>query len=345
MSEKKICPLCTKLIDSWQGSCPFCGYEFHDGQSRRNPPDNDIPPARYQQQRSRPSKGFIDVGIIVVIAVSFIGAVFTVLGDMAKESFLTVTISLVFSFLFFLVFFYILYWIISKVYPASCGWGILGWIIGLIGMTLIVSVILAFVFGMMGGMSDSGPDPASSQSQGIIQTETPLYVTLVPLYTTIDPYARQTWYPTPTSSEVLIQKPRTGTIVSGYDISGGKGELKIDNTQGRSDAVAVVTKNGSKNPVSSVFIRSGEVHTFYSIPDGNYDLYIMYGENWNINAKKFVDNIRYEKFEDSFPYTTTKTTTYDEIITHYTTWRVTLYSVVAGNADTDTLSEDSFPDI
>lgn len=130
---------------------------------------------------------------------------------------------------------------------------------------------------------------------------------------------------------------------------GGKGELTIDNLLGGSDTIAVLTHIGRKDTLISVYLRSGEIYTMKNIADGNYDLYIQYGGNWNPGEKKFADNPRYTRFEDSFPYTTRISTkeTDTEIITNsdYTTWRVTLYEVVAGNAETEELSEDNFPDL
>jgi len=345
MSDLKECPLCTKNIDVGDSICPYCGYEFEKPRTETKKQDFYIP-SNYPRnvQKSRPSRRFIDVGFIVVVILSFFGAGLNVIGEIANETFIAVMIGFIFGFIFYFIIFYIIYWVIGKVYPSSCEWGILMWIFGIIGIVIIIAIVAAFIFGFLGSVSN-----ASTESPESIVLPTPLtpknYVNEVTLYKTIDPYAFPTRSPTTISTEVIIQRPRTGTIISGYDMYGGKGELKIDNLQGESDVVAILTKSGMKDPLSSVYIRSGEIHSYYSIPDGNYDLYILYGENWNINGKKFEDNIRYVKFEDSFPYKTTKTTTTHEIITDYTTWHVTLYNVIAGNANTETLSEENFPKI
>ena len=151
-----------------------------------------------------------------------------------------------------------------------------------------------------------------------------------------------TLVPSPsTTLKILFPKPLTGFLITGSLLTGGEGELTIDNLQGGSDAIAVLTYFGRKDPIISVYIRSGEIYTIKNIADGNYELYILYGENWNASGKKFENNLRYTRFDDAFQYTTTETTT--EI--KYTTWSVTLYGVIDGNANTEVLSEDSFPEL
>jgi hypothetical protein len=342
MLDLKKCPLCTKNIDSSNITCPYCGYEFERPQPEKtNPYFNNSSNYPRTVQKSKPSRRFIDVGLIVVVVLSILGAILTEIGEIASETFIVVFFGLLFAFCLYFIVFFIIYWIIGKVYPNSCGWGVLKWIFGIFGVVILLAIVVAFIFGFLGSASNVSPESISPP----IPVTTKNYVTEATFYKTIDPYATPTRYPTLLSTEVIIQRQRTGTIISGHDMYGGKGELKIDNLQGASDVVAILTKSGTKDPLSSVYIRSGEIHTYYSIPDGNYDLYILYGENWNINRKKFEDNIRYVKFEDTFPFTTKKTTTTDEIITDYTTWRVTLYNVIAGNADTETLSEENFPKI
>lgn len=151
----------------------------------------------------------------------------------------------------------------------------------------------------------------------------------------------------PIPTRIVYPRPMTGTIITGNNVYGGEGELTIDNLQGGSDAIAVLTNYGRKDPLISVYLRSGEIYKIEKIADGKYELFILYGENWNASGKKFEDNPRYTKFDDPFQYTTTETTTEStsEITTKtkYTTWSVTLYNVVDGNANTEELSKDSFP--
>jgi hypothetical protein len=143
--------------------------------------------------------------------------------------------------------------------------------------------------------------------------------------------------PRPTIVKIKFPQPLTGTIIKGNVLSGGDGELTIDNINGGSDAIAYLTYNGRKDSLIGVFIRKGTTYTINNIRDGNYDLYILYGENWNPNTRKFEDYMQYTKFEDPFPYQTSNNM--------YRIWEVTLYTVINGNANTEVLSKDNFPEI
>jgi hypothetical protein len=155
--------------------------------------------------------------------------------------------------------------------------------------------------------------------------------------------------PLPATAKNIYPRPVTGTSITGNKLYGGKGELTIDNLQGGTDAIAVLTSYGMKTSLTSVYIRSGEISTMKNIPDGIYELYIQTGGNWNSAAKKFENSPSYTRFSDSFPYTTTETNreTATQIITDikYTAWTVTLYKVVDGNAKSEVVSEESFPEL
>jgi len=53
---------------------------------------------------------------------------------------------------------FVIYWIITKVYPKSENWGVVSWTIAILGipilLTIVLSIIAAFIFGMAGGSSD-----------------------------------------------------------------------------------------------------------------------------------------------------------------------------------------------
>jgi hypothetical protein len=133
----------------------------------------------------------------------------------------------------------------------------------------------------------------------------------------------------------VYPRPSTGTLISGSLILGGEGVLTIDNTKGGYDAVAILTYTGRTEPLSGVFIQKGESYTFRGIRDGVYDLYFILGNNWNPGIKKFMNHPMYERFTDNFDFSTTST--------QYTIYRVTLYGVVSGNADTRNVEESNFP--
>jgi hypothetical protein len=209
------------------------------------------------------------------------------------------------------------------------------WSAGIFGFIIFFAIILAFVFGMLDSGTSYGTDsPASYVVASLPPTVAPpqKFVTDATPYITVDPYA------TPTRNSVYSSMPGiTGTIIKGGYLSGGDGELTIDNSNGGSDAVAVLTYRGQKEALIGVFIQKSTSYTINNIRDGNYDLYILSGSNWNSNTKKFDGYSHYSKFDDSFPFTTTDI--------KYTTWEVTLYKVIDGNAEETVLSEDQFPEL
>ena len=88
---------------------------------------------------------------------------------------------------------------------------------------------------------------------------------------------------------------------------GGEGEFTIDNTLGSSDVVSSLTYEDSKKTLVAVYIRKGTSYTINNILDGTYNLYVLSGENWDPNNKKFINNAYYLKFEDPFSFITTRT--------------------------------------
>lgn len=132
-------------------------------------------------------------------------------------------------------------------------------------------------------------------------------------------------------------RPKTGSLVSGRNLDNGYGALEVDNTAGSGDAVVVLTRSGSKTPLMAFYLRKGEVFHNSGIGDGTYDLYFILGEGWDPGAKEFTSGQRFQKFEDPLVYET--------IGNQYTEYTVTLYGVSDGNAETDTVSEENFPDL
>jgi hypothetical protein len=139
---------------------------------------------------------------------------------------------------------------------------------------------------------------------------------------------------------IIYPDPPTGTLISGSQLSGGYGELTIDNTAGGSNAVAVFTQLGNKEPLSAIFIKKGDTYTFKQVADGTYELYFILGGNWNPELKKFTTRPIYQRFTDKFTFTTTGFTTTG---LQYMTYKVTLYAVREGNANTDNVKENDFP--
>jgi hypothetical protein len=100
--------------------------------------------------------------------------------------------------------------------------------------------------------------------------------------------------------------PETGTVIVGVKQFEVKTDpffqgryISIDNKEESIDIVAVVTYKDSKYPIVGHFIQN---KSGMGIPlkDGDYDLYIHSGQNWNPITKKFERNPYFYKWDDSF---------------------------------------------
>ncbi len=132
----------------------------------------------------------------------------------------------------------------------------------------------------------------------------------------------------------------TGTFLV-KKISGGYGELKIEN--GRDlDAIGVISSSREpKIPLIAVYIQSKDSFTVEGIKDDMYTLYFTLGEDWDSDMKKFTRKTTYARFEDQLEFKTTKTAT----VINYTIFTVTLHPVTGGAAETKPVSEADFPDL
>ncbi|MBO1418702.1 hypothetical protein [Streptomyces sp. FH025] len=121
-----------------------------------------------------------------------------------------------------------------------------------------------------------------------------------------------------------------GTMVSKGKLR-GEGVFKVDNG-GKTDAVVSLVLNGKT--VHSMFVGKGQKADIKGVEDGTYDVYVSEGVDWDTDAKAFTQNCAFTKFEDNFPYETGRTST---------SWEITLQPVADGNAKTNDVDPNSFP--
>nr|MDT0659329.1 hypothetical protein [Micromonospora sp. DSM 115978] len=114
---------------------------------------------------------------------------------------------------------------------------------------------------------------------------------------------------------------------------GGSGQLKIEN--GGGDAVISIVKGSSKTPATRVYVRSKNSFTVFGITDGTYRIFMTSGRDWNPSMRAFSLECGYQKFDDSFKFTTTSST--------YTGWTISLTPRLGGNASTSSVDPDDFP--
>jgi hypothetical protein len=132
-----------------------------------------------------------------------------------------------------------------------------------------------------------------------------------------------------------LPKQQSRSLDNGAMVSKGKlrgeGVFKVDNGT-KKDAVVSLVLNGKT--VHSMFVGKGQKADLEGVEDGTYDVYVSEGVDWDSEAKAFTQNCGFTKFEDNFPYETGRTST---------SWEITLQPVADGNAKTNDVDPNSFP--
>jgi len=116
-------------------------------------------------------------------------------------------------------------------------------------------------------------------------------------------------------------------------VRGGSGQLKIEN--GGSDAVINLVLGSAKTPAVSVYVRGKGKLTVSGVKDGTYRVFMTSGKDWDGKAKAFSRDCSFQKFEDTFKFTTNSG--------QYTVWTITLTPVLGGNARTSDVDPGAFP--
>jgi hypothetical protein len=116
--------------------------------------------------------------------------------------------------------------------------------------------------------------------------------------------------------------------------SSGIGQMKIKNGGGSDGVVSIVPSN-AKQPAVVVYLRGRQSFTVRGVSDGTYRIYVSTGTDWDSRAKTFSRTCAFDRFDDSFTFSTTSTS--------YTVWEITLQAVSDGNATATTVGADEFP--
>jgi hypothetical protein len=132
----------------------------------------------------------------------------------------------------------------------------------------------------------------------------------------------------------------SGTILIDSMFPRGLGELNIQNARTDKDAVAILVRSGSLEPLIAVYIEAGEKNTMKGIQDGNYVLYYALGQEWNSLTRQFTKNGEYYRSSNPLTYATTSKTTRTQF-----EWSWTVYDVTIGYGDSHpvTVGKSGFP--
>lgn len=120
----------------------------------------------------------------------------------------------------------------------------------------------------------------------------------------------------------------------------GLGELIIQNTRSDKDAVAILTRSGSLEPLIAVYISAGQNDTLKGIVDGDYTLYVTLGKNWDPVSKQFKTNVEYLRFSETLRYVTTTKTTSTKF---EWSWKTYTTRIIAGSSEITNIGWSEFP--
>jgi hypothetical protein len=146
------------------------------------------------------------------------------------------------------------------------------------------------------------------------------------------PYAVGTFLPA--GSPDQNRQPQNGSLGGGR--RGGYGELTVTTS---TDTDAVVKLTEGESVVRVVFVRAGTSTTVDGIPDGTFVAYYTTGSDWDEANARFTRDCDFSKFDEALPYTTRHLSGSIE----YSTFELTLYGVIGGNASTSRVDPGAFP--
>lgn len=143
--------------------------------------------------------------------------------------------------------------------------------------------------------------------------------------------------PAQTVYAVQIGRPNNGTLLV-KKANGGSGKLSLVNNYDQDAVFTLTSTNDPKTPLLSVFVRSKSKANNIKIKDGSYTVFYSLGSDFDTASKKFTKDASCYRFTDPVNFKTTS----DNWYIYYSTWTITLNSG-DGNAPTDTVPEDQFP--
>jgi hypothetical protein len=94
--------------------------------------------------------------------------------------------------------------------------------------------------------------------------------------------------------------------------------------------------------IYTVYIRSKSEYAINKIDNGIYKVLFCLGNDWDAKNRAFRKNSSFSEFERNFQYTTNEKIEGEYIKTLYTTFEISLHSVLGGTARTDSITEFEF---
>jgi hypothetical protein len=128
-----------------------------------------------------------------------------------------------------------------------------------------------------------------------------------------------------------------GTLIKKASPS-GLGEVKVDNSEGSTDAVVSLVSSNEVTKMA-VYVRARSSATVHGIDDGTYQVYVTNGDDWEMQENLFTRNCDFGKFDRTAGFTTKISAS----TTGYTFYEIDLNPSVAGNATENNVPPAQYP--
>jgi hypothetical protein len=136
----------------------------------------------------------------------------------------------------------------------------------------------------------------------------------------------------PASTPQANRRLASGTLIKSP--AGGSGRLTISNGGTTDAAVTLVTAQSTK-PTLTVYVRASSSYTVSRIKDGQYEIYVTSGTDWDPTTKAFTRNCGFAQFDQPAQFNTPSRPS--------TQYSITLTPAAANNAKMSKVNPDSFP--
>jgi len=156
-------------------------------------------------------------------------------------------------------------------------------------------------------------------------------------------------YLTPIKTESEYKGNQLSNGASPFDRCFGKGKysgqawIKFDNSNS-SDAIVSLVNVYSEKVIRNEYIKAGSTYKMSNVPTGTYYLKVYYGNDWNPTKTNFCGTLG--AFDNDAHFSKSDNPKdYIEIVngsSGYSTWTITLYSVLNGNMSTEPTNESDF---
>jgi hypothetical protein len=122
---------------------------------------------------------------------------------------------------------------------------------------------------------------------------------------------------------------------NGDQRSGRRNGPNVLNVKGSPEQDALLKLRIKKRGIRNVYVRSGSNVEVTDLPDGNYDVFITQGVDFNRKAGRFTRECRFSRLDDQLRFRSTAT--------QYSVWDLELTETVFGNAPSSPMDPNDFP--